>query len=124
MRFTAVRGRPSTSLPRTYPLPTNARRARGRRSYRGARMAKKPSPKRPVGSRAARECDDYKVGYGRPPKHGQFPPGKSGNPKGRPRRHQNFGTVFETALNETVGLREGEKVRLVSKKEALVRTVL
>jgi len=32
--------------------------------------------------------------------------------------------VFETALNETVGLREGEKVRLVSKKEALVRTVL
>jgi hypothetical protein len=24
------------------------------------------------------------VGYKKPPKHTQFPPGKSGNPKGRP----------------------------------------
>lgn len=27
----------------------------------------------------------YSVGYGKPPKHGQFKPGKSGNPKGRPK---------------------------------------
>lgn len=27
--------------------------------------------------------DDYEVGYGRPPKHGQFQKGKSGNPSGR-----------------------------------------
>ncbi len=27
----------------------------------------------------------YEVGYGKPPKASQFPPGKSGNPKGRPK---------------------------------------
>jgi hypothetical protein len=30
--------------------------------------------------------DDYDVGYGKPPKHTRFKKGKSGNPKGRPRR--------------------------------------
>jgi hypothetical protein len=30
----------------------------------------------------------YTVGYGRPPKHSQFKPGKSGNPKGRPKRDE------------------------------------
>ena len=29
---------------------------------------------------------DYEVGYGKPPKSGQFVKGKSGNPRGRPRR--------------------------------------
>ena len=28
---------------------------------------------------------DYDVGYARPPKATQFAPGKSGNPKGRPK---------------------------------------
>lgn len=32
---------------------------------------------------------DYEVGYGKPPSHTQFKPGKSGNPKGRPRRSRN-----------------------------------
>lgn len=29
---------------------------------------------------------DYEVGYGKPPKANQFPPGRSGNPKGRAKR--------------------------------------
>jgi hypothetical protein len=29
----------------------------------------------------------YRVGYGRPPLESRFKPNKSGNPKGRPRRH-------------------------------------
>jgi hypothetical protein len=30
-----------------------------------------------------RKTDDYKVGYGKPPKATQFPKGQSGNPRGR-----------------------------------------
>ena len=29
--------------------------------------------------------DKYKIGYGKPPKHSQFKPGQSGNPRGRPK---------------------------------------
>lgn len=31
----------------------------------------------------AKPPDDYEVGYGKPPKHSRFPPGVSGNPKGK-----------------------------------------
>ena len=30
--------------------------------------------------------DDDKVGYGKPPKHSRFQPGRSGNPRGRPKK--------------------------------------
>ena len=29
--------------------------------------------------------EEYAVGYRKPPKHARFPPGRSGNPRGRPR---------------------------------------
>lgn len=32
--------------------------------------------------------DDYKVGYGKPPKSSQFKKGQSGNPNGRPRKKE------------------------------------
>src|ERR1700721_384432 len=35
------------------------------------------------------ESSDYEVGYGRPPKASQFPAGRSGNPKGRPKGARN-----------------------------------
>ena len=41
---------------------------------------------------------DYEVGYGKPPKSGQFKPGQSGNPKGRPKGAKNFKTELATVL--------------------------
>jgi len=49
---------------------------------------------------------DYEVGYGKPPKHAQWPKGKSGNPKGRPKGSRGLRTdldrELETKLTITV----------------------
>ena len=37
---------------------------------------------------------EYDVGYGRPPAHARFKPGKSGNPRGRPTGRKNLTTVI------------------------------
>lgn len=38
---------------------------------------------------------DYEIGYKKPPKHTQFKPGQSGNPKGRPKKPQ---TIEDAAI--------------------------
>ena len=35
-----------------------------------------------------KDSSDYEVGYGKPPKDGQFKKGVSGNPSGRPKSQQ------------------------------------
>lgn len=66
----------------------------------------------------------YPVGYGRPPKHGQFKPGQSGNPKGRLPRKRNFKTMVKQVVEEQVQLLEGGKKRCMPKLEALFRTII
>ena len=41
---------------------------------------------------------DYSVGYGKPPKHSQFKPGQSGNPRGRPKKVMAFAEALEKEL--------------------------
>jgi Family of unknown function (DUF5681) len=66
----------------------------------------------------------YEVGYGRPPAHTRFKPGQSGNPKGRAKGSKNLKTLFHRILNEQVSLREGDRVRKVSKAEAVLRGLI
>jgi hypothetical protein len=61
------------------------------------------------------------VGYKRPPVHTRFNPGQSGNPSGRAKGCQNLQTLFKKILNEQISLREGLRVRKVSKAEAVLR---
>jgi hypothetical protein len=68
--------------------------------------------------------DEYDVGYGKPPLHTRFKPGRTGNPKGRPKRHRNFKTVLEQVLEETIAIREGDRERTLPRIEVLVRTVV
>ena len=46
-----------------------------------------------------RDDDDYEVGYGKPPKHSRFPPGQSGNPKGRRKGSRGLKSDLEAELN-------------------------
>ena len=63
---------------------------------------------------------DYEVGYGKPPRHTRFEPGRSGNPRGRPPGAKNIKTLLSKALNELVVVTEPGGRRKVSKREAIV----
>jgi hypothetical protein len=58
--------------------------------------------------------DEDGVGYGRPPKHTRFKPGKSGNPRGRPRKTVDF-TGWENPVQKY--LLELVTVTIKGKKE-------
>jgi hypothetical protein len=67
---------------------------------------------------------DYDVGYKKPPKAGQFQPGKSGNPRGRSKNIKNFRTDFMEELDQKIELSEGGKKVKVSKQQALIKRLI
>lgn len=46
---------------------------------------------------------DDNVGKGQPPKETRFPPGRSGNPKGRPKGRKNISTIVARVAHERQG---------------------
>ncbi|WP_299356160.1 DUF5681 domain-containing protein [uncultured Shimia sp.] len=57
-------------------------------------------------------------GFMNPPKHTQFQKGKSGNPRGRPRKRDDLNTVLERVLKRKVPVRDEE--RKVPIRDALI----
>ena len=65
----------------------------------------------------------HSAGYKKPPKAGQFKPGTSGNPKGRPKGTKNLATDLQEELSAKIIVREGNKEQKISKQRALVKTI-
>jgi hypothetical protein len=64
-----------------------------------------------------------RVGYRQPPVHTRFKPGQSGNPKGRPHGSVSPNSVVQKIMGEKLTVREGDKVLIISKFEAMMRAL-
>lgn len=66
---------------------------------------------------------EYDIGYGKPPKSGQFKRGESGNPKGRKRKPKSVQSHIRTILTKRISINEGRKTRCVALSKVMLRSI-
>jgi Family of unknown function (DUF5681) len=67
-----------------------------------------------------RRGDPYEVGFGKPPERTRFKKGRSGNPKGRPRKKPDLYSELTKVLREKVTV-EGQQERVTVQQALLLR---
>lgn len=67
--------------------------------------------------------DDYDVGYGKPPKSGQFKKGQSGNPSGK-KAPPKLDQVLQKALAKTVSVTVDGKKQKLSMVEVMIQSLV
>jgi hypothetical protein len=75
-------------------------------------------------NRKAVGAPGYVVGYGRPPKTTQFGPGKSGNPRGRPKGSRTVGAILQDILEQKIAVTENGKTRRIAALEVMLRRLV
>src|SRR6478672_4578 len=71
------------------------------------------------GTQPSDAAPKYDIGYGRPPAHTRFKPGHRGC-GGRPKKQRNLRTVLEETLDQRITIREGNRTRQVTKRDAII----
>lgn len=66
----------------------------------------------------------YDVGYKKPPLESRFRPGRSGNPKGRPRGAKGLKTMVRETLTQKVSVRTGAGDKRMSRMEAMMHKAI
>jgi hypothetical protein len=66
----------------------------------------------------------YDVGYGKPPKANRFKPGKSGNPKGRPKAPPKFEDLMAKEANKSVTATVDGVKKTLLKGEVVVKAIM
>lgn len=79
-----------------------------------------PKKALPKPKKAPTKSASYEVGYGKPPKHTQFKPNQSGNPKGRPRQPPVLAEVFARELAKVVTVTLNNKPTKISQGELAI----
>ncbi|WP_018409329.1 DUF5681 domain-containing protein [Methylocystis rosea] len=67
---------------------------------------------------------EYSVGYGRPPQQTRFQPGRSGNPKGRPKGSRSVGAILQHIIRQKIAVTENGKTRWMSTLEVMFRRLV
>lgn len=66
---------------------------------------------------------DYEVGYGKPPKHSRWPPGVSGNPKGRAKGQKGLKTDLAAELDAVQTIKVNGKPMRGRRQQLVVMTL-
>lgn len=72
----------------------------------------------------ASHAPEYRVGYRRPPVASRFKKGRSGNPRGRPKRTRLAKSLLDQALSAPVTISEGGATRVVEQRVALFKSLV
>lgn len=108
--------------------------ANNRPSHQGGIAAERPatqnknandrSPAEHAPEAGAPNSADYVIGFRKPPKHTQFKPGQSGNPKGRQKGAKGMKILARQMLTTRVPVRSASGTKMMTRMDALLHKMV